>query len=278
MNVSMPGYRRGAFVRSTALRLSSLLERGIQAEELARQPGFLQGLDPKAKIIGLLSLTASAAWTRHLMVFAFLMALALILAAASRIPLKVLAGRVWAGVLLVTGVVALPAVFLVPGDILYRLPVLHWPVTSQGISAAVFLIARVATATTFSALLIFTTPWTHVLKGLRVLRVPVVLIVILSMTYRYIVLLLQTAYEMFEARQSRMVGRMDAGQRRRMVAATAGALLSKTLFLSEEVYFAMRSRGYQGDVYVMQEFRLRPYDWLAMSALTATAAAVAWVG
>ena len=45
----------------------------------------------------------------------------------------------------------------------------------------------------------------HVLKALRVLRVPVVVVVVLGMTYRYILLLLEIAHEMFEARRSRTV-------------------------------------------------------------------------
>jgi cobalt/nickel transport system permease protein len=268
----------GAFARKTALRISKSLQKGLEAEEMARRRGLLQRLDPKAKIIGLLGLTASAAWTQHLPVFAVLIAVASALALASKIPLRVLAFRVWIPALLFTGFIALPALFVVPGDVAARVPVLHWAITVQGIRAASFLLARMETAATFSALLVLTTPWMHVLKGLRVLRVPVVLVVILSMTYRYIVLLLETAYDMFEARQSRMVGRMDGGERRRMAAATAGVLLSKTLFLSEEVYFAMRSRGYQGDVYVMQEFDMRAQDWAAMAALTALAAIVLWVG
>jgi cobalt ABC transporter, permease protein CbiQ len=274
----MAGIGSGAFARSTARRISKSLEKGLQAEEMARCPGFLQRLDPKAKIVGLLGLTVSAAWTRHLGVFAGLMAVALALALASKIPIRVLMFRVWVPVLLFSGLIALPALFVVPGEVAARVPVLHWAITRQGIRAASFLLARVETAATFSALLVLTTPWMHVLKGLRVLRVPVVLVVILSMTYRYIVLLLETAYDLFEARQSRMVGRMDSGERRRMTAATAGVLLSKTLFLSEEVYFAMRSRGYQGDVYVMQEFDMRTRDWAAMAALAMLAAAVLWIG
>ena len=68
------------------------------------------------------------------------------------------------------------------------------------------LVARVETAATLSVLLILCTPWSHVLKALRVLRVPVVFVVILGMTYRYILLLLQSAHDMFESRRSRMVG------------------------------------------------------------------------
>ena len=80
--------------------------------------------------------------------------------------------------------------------------------TAQGLLSAGYLVSRVETASTLSVLLILSTPWTHVLKALRVLRVPVVLVVILGMAYRYIFLLLESARDMLESRRSRMVGEL----------------------------------------------------------------------
>ena len=40
----------------------------------------------------------------------------------------------------------------------------------------------------------------------------------------------------------------------------------------------MRSRGYQGDVYVMQEFDMRARDWAVMAGLVSIAVIVLWVG
>ena len=123
-----------------------------------------------------------------------------------------------------TGVIALPAIFVTPGEVWFRLPLLDWPVTVQGVRAALNLLVRVETATTLSVLLILTTPWMHVLKALRVLRVPVVFVVILGMTYRYIFVLLQTAADMFEARRSRLIGELDGAEQRRLASASVGVL------------------------------------------------------
>ncbi len=110
------------------------------------------------------------------------------------------------------------------------------------------------------------------------LRLPIVLVVILGMTYRYIFLLLRSAQEMFKSRQSRRVGRLDGPQHRRAAVAAAGVLMSKTLQLSDDVYLAMRSRGFQGEVYLLNEFRTDWFDW-AILALFITVAAVAfWFG
>ncbi len=122
------------------------------------------------------------------------------------------------------------------------------------------------------------TPWSHLLKALRVFRVPVVLVVMLGMTYRYIFLMLSTAREMFESRRSRLVGALDGRQRRRLAAASAGVLLSKSLQLSNDVYLAMQSRGFRGEVYLLHPFRMRARDWNGLAAFALLAAAALWAG
>jgi cobalt/nickel transport system permease protein len=127
-------------------------------------------------------------------------------------------------------------------------------------------------------LLVLCTPWTHVLKALRVLRVPIVLVVILGMTYRYILLMIGTAEEMFESRRSRMVGKLEAKEGRRLAIATVGVLLGKTMQLSGDVYLAMQSRGFRGEVYVLDDFEMRLRDWSWLAAFFALSAAAMWMG
>jgi energy-coupling factor transporter transmembrane protein EcfT len=164
-------------------------------------------------------------------------------------------------VLFFTGTIALPAVFLMPG--------------AAGIRSAAFLVSRAETAATLSALLVLTTPWPWVLKALRTFRCPVVLVAILGMTYRYIFVILQTALDMFESRQSRTVGVLEARERRRLAASTAGVLLSKSLQLAGDVHLAMRSRGFQGEVYLLQDFHAGSTDWCWLAGFAAVIA-VAW--
>ena len=204
--------------------------------------------------------------------------LASVLAIRSQVPLRTLVVRVWAGAFAFTGLIALPALFLTPGRPVGRLPVLGWPLTAQGLRGAAFLISRVETTATLSMLLVLCTPWIHVLKALRILRVPVVLVVILGMTYRYILLMIATAEEMFESRRSRMVGKLQANDARRLAVATAGVLLGKTMQLSGDVYMAMQSRGFRGEVYLLDEFRMRRRDWSWLALFLALGSAAIWMG
>jgi len=249
-----------------------VLEHALESEELTRRAGLLQSLDPRVKLLGFLGLIVATAASRRLEVIGAMFALAFVLAVCSRVPLRTLAIRVWAGTFAFTGLIALPALFLTPGR-----PV-GWAVTAQGLRGALYLISRVETTATLSMLLVLCTPWTHVLKALRVLRVPVVLVVILGMTYRYILLMIGTAEEMFESRRSRMVGRLEPKEARRLAVRTAGVLLSKTMQLSADVYLAMQSRGFRGEVYVLDEFAMRRRDWSWLALFFALGAAAIWIG
>jgi cobalt/nickel transport system permease protein len=270
--------RRASFVERTIGGLAEALERALYAEELAKADGLLQRLDPRVKLVGLLALVAAAALARNILVILALFGVALALALLSRVPIRTLVTRVWAAALLFTGLIALPAIFITPGQVVYQLPLLGWPITAQGLGAATYLIARVETTATLSLLLILCTSWAHILKALRVLRVPVMIVVILGMTYRYIFVMLQTARDMFESRQSRMVGRLDGPERRRLAGASVGVLLSKSVQLSSEVYLAMLSRGFRGEVHTLDDFQMRQRDWVALAAFAALAACAFWLG
>jgi cobalt ECF transporter T component CbiQ len=256
--------RKRDFIERTLSNVLHALQRALDAEATAQRRGLLQSLDPRVKVVGLLSFILAAALARNLIVIGVLLCIAVVLALLSGISLKTLALREWIGVGIFTALVALPALFITPGEVLARLPLLGWPITWQGLRSAAYILARVETCATLALLLVLCTPWTHVLKALRVLRVPVVIVVILSMTHRYIFLLLQIASETWEARHARRVGVLSGAQQRRMAAATGGVLLEKSFALSHEVYLAMQARGFRGEVYTLDEFVLRARDWFAL--------------
>lgn len=272
------GQRKRNIVERHTSHLLAALEYAFSAEVIALQNGLLQRLDPRVKVVGLMALLVAAALSRRLSVIVAIFAAAVLLAALSRVPMKTLLKRGWIGALLFTGFIALPAVFITPGEIVYRLPLLGLPITWNGLKSAAFLIARVETAVTLSLLLVICTPWAHALKALRSLGVPASLVMILGMTYRYIFLLLGAARDMLEARQSRSVGAMESSEERRYAVAAIGVLLGKSLQLSNEVHLAMLARGFRGEIWILDEFIMRPRDWAALAAFAALAAGAVWLG
>lgn len=266
------------FLERTLASFLSAVEHALDAEDIAKANGLLQRLDPRIKVVGILILIIAAATAHKLWVIGAVFAVALVLAASSRVSPLLLAKRVWIPVLLFTGVIALPAPFVIPGRVVARLPGLGWPLTAQGLLSASYLVSRVETASTLSVLLILSTPWNHVLKALRVLRIPVVVVVILGMAYRYIFLLIDSARDMLESRRSRMVGELPGPERRRLAAASVGVLMSKTMQLSGDVYSAMLSRGFRGEVYMLDDFRTAALDWIMLCLFAALAAGAFYYG
>jgi cobalt/nickel transport system permease protein len=269
---------RGGFIEHTIDGLHAAMDRALYADRSASGRGALQQLDPRVKVAGLAALILASAMAAKLWVVAAVLLAAIILAALSFLSIWMIATRVWFATATFSGAFAVPALFLTPGTVVYTLPGLLWTITSQGLTTAGFLILRSETAATLALVLVFTTPWMHILKALRLFRVPVVFVVILGMTCRYILLMLENAHEMFESRKSRTVGPMTRGEQRRIAIASTGALLSRTFQLSNEVYLAMQARGFRGEVYILDDFRMQTRDWLAAIGFTGLTAGLVWVG
>ncbi|MFZ9859329.1 MAG: cobalt ECF transporter T component CbiQ [Roseiflexaceae bacterium] len=272
------GKRRGNFIQRTIDALSETLERSLYAEQLSEQGGVLQRLDPRVKFVGMLGLIISAAAARHVWVVAVVAVFALVLALTSRIPIIKSFGPIWIGMFIFSGLIGFPAIFITPGPTLAIIPWLNWPISEYGLRSAIFLLLRSEVSITLSFLLIMTTPWMNVLKSMRVIGIPTLVVVILGMTYRYIFLMLQSASDMFEARQSRMIGKLPDKEARRLAAATVGVLLSKSFQLGNDVFLAMQSRGYRGEVYTLDEFRLTSADYIAIPLLSIFVGICLWFG
>lgn len=270
--------KRGAFMDSTVRGFVRALGRALMSEEIARQRGLLQALDPRVRVVGLFSLVLAVTLSRRLIIVLALFLVAVTIAVLSRVSIGTLARRVWLVVLAFTGVIALPAIFITPGDPIATFAGGLLRITAPGLRTAVLLIARVETAVTFTTLLILCTPWAHVLKALQSFRLPREVIAMLAMTHRYVFLLVETASQMFESRRSRTVGRLPRREQRRMTAQTAGVLLSKSVDLSHDVYLAMQSRGFRGEVRVLSDFRMRSWDYVGLLAFVCIGVIAVWMG
>ena len=268
---------RSSFVERTLVDINHTLEQSVFAERTARGPGLLQGLDPRLKILSTLLVLLAVGLSHSLGVILGLYFLAFGLAFFSNIPLGFFVKRVWLLIPFFTGVVALPALFITPGPVLVHLP-LGLVITQTGLTTALFLLLRVGTSVSLAVLLVLTTPWNSLLKALGVLRLPAVIILILGMTYRYIHLLLHLTNDMFLSRKSRLLRRMNGPEQRKLIAATSGTLLNKSLQVSSEVYLAMQSRGFRNYPRTLDTFKMRTIDWLAGALVVITAAAAIWLG
>jgi cobalt/nickel transport system permease protein len=269
--------RRTGFIERTLVDINANLEQTVFAERIARQPGLLQSLDPRLKLVTTLLLILAVSLSHSLAILAGLYALALALAVASGVPAGFFIKRVWLLIPFFTGIVALPALFITPGPALLQLP-LGIIVTRTGAQTALFLLMRVGTSVSMAILLVLCTPWNTLLKALGVLRLPDVIVLILEMTYRYIHLLLHTASDMYLSRKSRLIRRQGGAEQRRIVSANAAVLLGKSLQVSHDVYLSMQSRGFRGYPRTLDQFRMRLRDYVYGAAILVLASAAIWLG
>ena len=268
---------RSSFIERTLTGINQTLEQSLFADSIAQQDGLLQGLDVRLKLISLLLFLLSVSFSHNLIVIAALYLMTLVLAAASHIPLRYFIQRIWIAVLLFTGLVALPGLFITPGPALIS----FWPgfiITRTGGLSAIFLVLRAITSVSLATLLVLSTRWNTVLNAMGVLHLPDVIVLILGMTYRYIHLLLHATNDMFLSRKSRILRRLSPDEERGLVSSMSGALLGKSLQISSDVYLAMQSRGFRYFPKTMDSFQFSRKDILAVIIVTIICTAALWLG
>jgi cobalt/nickel transport system permease protein len=271
---------RVGWLERTIADVAGSIERAVFTEEHARKPGWLQRIDPRAKLGMFVALVLAAGLSNALPVLIGLYLVILLAARASRVPFDFFVRRVWLGIPFFAGVVILPSIFFAPGPRLFDLALgpLHLAPSIPGLTGAVVFVARVGVSVSLAVLLVLTTPWADVLKSLQALRVPQVFILLLSMTYRYIFLFFRTANGMFEARKSRVVGRTSGNEQRGWITGSMMSLLNRSFKMSNDVYAAMMARGFTGAIRSYTTYRMQTADWVALAGAVGLAAVALLAG
>jgi cobalt/nickel transport system permease protein len=256
--------RRSNFLTKTIRNMRTVICEDLQTEQYAKQDGLLQQAHPGFKLIALIVLILGANLSRQIPVLLTLWLFTILLMRLSRLPVFVMQKRIWGFIPLVTLIFTLPVTLNIfmdgsPLFIIYQSAFpshylgVNWPdtlfVTRQGVAAATFLFLRVGISLSLGVMLVMTTPLTEILKSLRILKVPSLFVMIIEMTYRYLLLLLAISIEMFEARNLRTVGNMPGKWQRAQVGSSIASLFARSMALSEEVYQAMCARCYTGEIF-----------------------------
>lgn len=268
---------QAAFLDKTLRAVAHIAEQTLFSEAFARRRGLLQSLDARIKLFSLFFLVMVTSLARTPQVLWFLCATGLVLAALSRVPLRFFIKRVWLFVPLFSAVIVLPALFnlVTPGDPLWvvlRLDQAHsWgpytipqeiAVTRQGLWGAVVFVSRVAASVSFAVLLTLTTKWERIFAGLRALLVPRIFVMTLSMTERYLFVFLRLIQDMYRGRKSRTIRPFSNAAERGWIASRIGVTFKRSVELSNDIYRAMLSRGYQGDRGMLDRFHAGVADYL----------------
>jgi cobalt/nickel transport system permease protein len=270
-----PKRARPSWLEKTVAGIAESIERAVFTEEHARRDGYLQKIDPRAKLVMFVALVLSASLTGSLLALALLYIVILAAARASKVPFDFFVRRVWLGIPFFAGIVVIPSLFFTPGDRLFGW---SFGLSIPGLIGGAILVARVGVSVSLGVLLVLVTPWADVLKSLQAFKVPQIFILLLSMTYRYIFLFLHSANGLFEARKSRQVGRSSGNEQRGWISGSMGSLMHRSFKMSNEVYTAMLARGFSGNVRSYNAYQMQGKDWLALAASVLVAVGAFVVG
>ena len=261
-----PGGGRISWLEKTVAGIAASIEQAVFTEEHARKDGWLQRIDPRAKLIMFLASVLAASLLNSFLALAALYVVVLLAARTSKVPFDFFVKRVWLGIPFFAGIVIVPSIFFSGAPYLFDLPLgpIHLAPSIPGLMGAAVFVARVGVSVSLAVLLVLTTPWADVLKSLQALKVPQVFVLLLSMTYRYIFLFFRSANGMFEARKSRMVGQTSGSEHRGWISGSMTGLMSKSFKMSNDVYAAMLARGFTGQVRSYSQYRMSAVDWAAL--------------
>jgi cobalt/nickel transport system permease protein len=268
-NGSVTGSAKTGFLRRTIKNISQVFENDFYSETYASKAGLLQAVDPCAKIVAFLGLTIFSGFTSSIAALTVLAAVPLFYGVASSIRLKDFFRRVWLTVpllVLLFSVFGTSSLFLDGQPLFYLIPaqrIGNWGglyFTASGIEAAFRIALRTGISISFAVLLLMTTRWQQVTAAFAAMHLPQTAVAVLDMAYRYIFFLSESAREMFEARFLRTVGKIPARESRRRTGGSVAILFLKSHAAGEEVYDAMRCRGYGDNFRRLRKSRLRGAD------------------
>jgi cobalt/nickel transport system permease protein len=129
---------------------------------------------------------------------------------------------------------------------------------SAGWVSLASILVKFALTISAALLLIATTSFPGICRGLRRLGLPALFVSQLLFLYRYLFVLMEEAMRVVRARDMRSFGNRGAGMR--VFVRIVGTLFLRTVERAERIYGAMLARGFRGDVPSMRHETFRPSD------------------
>jgi cobalt/nickel transport system permease protein len=242
----------------------SFVRETVFSEDTASLKGFMQGIDPRWKVLGVLLLVILAVTSRNAGFISGLYLYCILLAFLSGIGIRVFLVRTWVFIPLFSAFIIIPAIFSFATPGMPVISIGRVSITREGLGIAGTFVLRVVTAVSFTVLLSLTTRHTELLKALRFFKVPDVFVMTIGMCYKYAHILAGMVENVFVSMKARGGSAMPARAARRTVSSAIAGLWHRSSDMSSEVYRAMLSRGYDGEPRVLAGSRSGTRDILWM--------------
>ncbi|MDQ1328150.1 MAG: cobalt/nickel transport system permease protein [Candidatus Poribacteria bacterium] len=236
--------------------------------------------DPRIKIIAFVLFILCVVFTRpeSFLAFALYGVFIFVLILLSKIPIKYIIKRA----IIIVPFVLLIAVFipfLKKGEVAggYSFGTLKITVTYEGIMVFWNVMVKSFLSILCMILLMSSVKFPTFLKALEELKIPRLIVMILSFTYRYIFVIQDEFQRMLRAKESR-----SAGSKRwlnfKTLSNMVGVLFIKAYERGEAVYLAMCSRGFDGTIKTMHNHRFVKSDFYFLLIVIITLTSIRIIG
>lgn len=229
----------------------------------------IHGLDARPKLVVTLAFIVAITAIPHGAWPAFLVLLGTIgiVMVLSHVPPLVILRR--SMVALPFALAAVTLVFTIDGTPLGSFKVGSWhiSITHQGVVAFTSIMVKAWLAVLVATLLTATTTFPDLLVAMRGLRLPRVIISIISFMYRYIFVIADEALRLQRAREARSAEADGKGGhsivwRARVLGGMIGSLFLRSYERSERIYAAMLCRGFDGTIRAIRAEELALADFV----------------
>jgi len=230
---------------------------------------LLERLDPRTKIISFLSIILCMILTPITRIRDFGLYFLLILAIG--FCSKITPGQILKKVCILIPFILFIAMFvpfIKEGNVCLSLEIGHWKfdITYEGVWTFLNIIVKSSLSIFLLVIATSTTAFPDFLKGLDMLRIPRLLVMLMSFMYRYIFVLIDEARRLMRARSLRYFGSRYKEQFRAM-GYMIGVLFIRTFERAEKIYSAMIIRGFSGEILSVKRFRFSSLDILFMAGI-----------
>ncbi|OPX94659.1 MAG: Nickel transport protein NikQ [Syntrophorhabdus sp. PtaB.Bin006] len=275
------GVSRISFLDKGMGDLSRLIKTTYIQWETAGKNGFFQNLDARVKVLFLLFFVLIVSIKKSIVPEVIIAGFVCILAAISRLNLISFYKKVLFFGFVFGFLAALPSALNIIGNGEVVFPIMHLSrsyhflmyqipetigFTRQGLEGVAMLTLRVMNSLALSVLVIHTTPFPQIIKALKSLKVPDLFLMIITLSYKYIFIFVQTVEHIHLARKAKTI-RANAGEERSWVAGRIAYLFRKTSIKCEEVFDGMTTRGFSGDVVLYAYKKMTKKDMIASSIM-----------
>jgi cobalt/nickel transport system permease protein len=230
---------------------------------------LIHNLDPRVKVLITIVFIVSnvllpdGAWIAFLLAWGFV----LLSNSLSRMGVGYTFRRSY--IALPFALIAFTVLFSLPGNILAAWKVLWWELelTDAGLLRFSSILIRSWLSIQMAILLVSTTQFHDLMHALRHLRVPGVLVAIISFMYRYLFVLVDEVIRLNRAKEARSAVFQGKGGgsliwRARVAGSMVGQLFLRSFDRSDRIYNSMLSRGYNGHLMTLNPHEMGARDWI----------------